>query len=165
MKNNKTTRPEDRLKSLGINLPSAVSPKGNYITALRTGNLLFLSGHGYCGEHPTAVDIGKLGRDLTIEQGYEAARNTGICLLATIKEAIGELSRLKRIVKVMGMINASEDFKNHPQVLNGFSDLMVEVFGEKGKHVRSAVGMGSLPSGIAVEIEAIIEIEEEPEKP
>ena len=159
MENKPAIKPEDRLEALGIKLPSPVSPKGNYVTSLQTGNLLFLSGHGYCGDQPSEVDIGKLGKDLTVEQGYQAARNTGICTLATIKEAIGDLGRLKRILKVFGMVNATEDFKDHPRVINGFSDLMVEVFGEKGKHVRSAVGMASLPAGIAVEIEVIIEIE------
>jgi enamine deaminase RidA (YjgF/YER057c/UK114 family) len=160
MENKKTNKPEDRLKDLGIALPSPVTPVGNYVTSIQTGNLLFLSGHGYCGDQPTEVDIGRLGKNLTVEQGYQAARNTGICTLATIKKAIGDLSRLKRIVKVFGMVNATEDFKEHPKVINGFSDLMVEVFGEKGKHVRSAVGMASLPGGIAVEIEVIIEVEE-----
>ena len=159
MENKPAIKPEDRLEALGIKLPSPVSPKGNYVTSLQTGNLLFLSGHGYCGDQPSEVDIGKLGKDLTVEQGYQAARNTGICTLATIKDAIGDLGRLKRILKVFGMVNATEDFKDHPRVINGFSDLMVEVFGEKGKHVRSAVGMASLPAGIAVEIEVIIEIE------
>ena len=159
MENKPAIKPEDRLEALGIKLPSPVSPKGNYVTSLQTGNLLFLSGHGYCGDQPSEVDIGKLGKELTVEQGYQAARNTGICTLATIKEAIGDLGRLKRILKVFGMVNATEDFKDHPRVINGFSDLMVEVFGEKGKHVRSAVGMASLPAGIAVEIEVIIEIE------
>lgn len=153
------SRPEDRLKTLGIALPSPVKPVANYVTHLQAGNLLFLSGHGYCGT-PTAADIGKLGRDLTVEQGYQAARNAGVCVLATIKDALGELSRVKRIVRVLGMVNSTEDFGEHPKVINGFSDLMVEVFGDKGKHVRSAVGMGSLPGGIAVEIEVTLEIEE-----
>lgn len=153
------SRPEDRLKMLGIALPSPVKPVANYVTHLQAGNLLFLSGHGYCGT-PTATDIGKLGRDLTVEQGYQAARNAGVCVLATIKDALGELSRVKRIVRVLGMVNSTEDFGEHPKVINGFSDLMVEVFGDKGKHVRSAVGMGSLPGGIAVEIEVTLEIEE-----
>lgn len=151
--------PEERLRSLGIELPSPVQPIANYVTHVQVGNLLFLSGHGYCGA-PTAVDIGKLGRDLTVEQGYLAARNAGVCVLATIRHALGKLSRVKRIVRVLGMVNATEDFADHPKVINGFSDLMMEVFGERGKHVRSAVGMGSLPGGIAVEIEVTLEIEE-----
>ncbi len=140
-------------------MPPPVQPVANYVTFVQVGNLLFLSGHGYCGT-PTAVDIGKLGRDLTVEQGYQAARNAGVCVLATIQHALFTLSKVKRIVRVLGMVNATEDFADHPKVINGFSDLMVEVFGEKGKHVRSAVGMGSLPGGIAVEIEVTLEVEE-----
>lgn len=153
------TRPEDQLRALGVKLPAPVQPIANYVTHVQVGNLLYLSGHAYCGA-PTAEDIGKLGDDLTVEQGYQAARNAGVCVLATIKHALGELSRVKKIVRVLGMVNATEDFADHPKVINGFSDLMVEVFGEKGKHVRSAVGMGSLPGGIAVEIEVTLEVEE-----
>ena len=151
--------PEEQLKVLGIQLPEPVKPVANYLTNLQVNNLLYLSGHAFSGE-PASVDIGKLGRDLTVEQGYQAARNAAVCVLATIKQSLGDLSRVKRIVRVFGMVNATEDFADHPKVINGFSDLMVEVFGEKGKHVRSAVGMGSLPGGIAVEIEVTIEIEE-----
>lgn len=150
--------PENRLKELHIELSTPVQPIANYVTHVQSGNLLYLSGHAFCGA-PSAVDIGKLGRDLTTEQGYQAARNAGVCVLATIKAALGELSRVKRIVRVLGMVNSTDDFTDHPKVINGFSDLMVEVFGEKGKHVRSAVGMGSLPGGIAVEIEVTLEIE------
>lgn len=153
-----TNEPEDRLKNFGIQLPPPVQPIANYVTHVQVGNLLFLSGHGYCG-NPTAVDIGKLGRDMTVEQGYQAARNAGICTLATTKQALGDLNGVKRIVRVLGMVNATEGFVDHPKVINGFSDLVMEVFGEKGKHVRSAVGMGSLPGGVAVEIEVTLEIE------
>ncbi|MCC9169065.1 RidA family protein [Pontibacter harenae] len=153
------TNPEEQLKVLGIELLVPVKPVANYITNLQVNNLLYLSGHAFSGE-PTSVDIGKLGKDLTVEQGYQAARNAGVCVLATIKQALGDLSRVKRIVRVLGMVNATEDFADHPKVINGFSDLMVEVFGEKGKYVRSAVGMGSLPGGIAVEIEVTLEVEE-----
>lgn len=146
------------MKALGITLPAPVKPVANYTTHLQVGNLLYLSGHSYGGDSPSAVDNGKVGRDLTTEQGYEAARNVGICVLATIKAALGELSRVKRIVRVLGMVNSTDDFQEHPKVINGFSDLMGEVFGEKGKHVRSAVGMGSLPGGIAVEIEVTLEV-------
>ena len=151
--------PEEQLKALGIELPVPVKPVANYLTNFQVNNLLYLSGHAFCGE-ATSVDIGKLGRDLTVEQGYQAARNAAVCVLATIKQALGDLSRVKRIVRVLGMINATEDFAEHPEVINGFSDLMMEVFGEKGKHIRSAVGMGSLPRGIAVEIEVTLEVEE-----
>jgi enamine deaminase RidA (YjgF/YER057c/UK114 family) len=152
--------PEENLKKLGITLPPPNKPIANYITSVRTGNLLFLSGHGYCGNNPTQVDIGKLGRDLTVEQGYQAARNTGICMLATIKDATGDLNKVRRIIKVFGMVNSTEDFKDQPKVINGFSDLMVQVFGENGKHVRAAVGMASLPGGMSVEIEMILELKE-----
>lgn len=150
--------PEERLKALGIELPAPVSPVANYITFLQSGNLLFLSGHGYCGK-PTPVDTGKLGRELTVEQGYQAARNVGVCVLATLQASLGDLSKVKRIVRVLGMVNCTADFEDHPKVINGFSDLMVEVFGESGKHVRSAVGMNSLPGGLAVEIEVTLEAE------
>lgn len=152
--------PEDNLKKLGIILPPPNKPIANYITSVRTGNLLFLAGHGYCGNNPTQVDIGKLGKDLTVEEGYQAARNTGICMLATIKDAIGDLNKVKRIIRVFGMVNSTGDFKDQPKVINGFSDLMVQVFGENGKHVRAAVGMASLPGGISVEVEMILELKE-----
>ena len=102
---------------------------------------------------------GKLGKDLTVEEGYQAARMTGVEILSTLKAACGELSNIKQFVKVLGMVNSAPDFYDQPKVINGFSDLMVEVFGEKGKHARAAVGMGSLPRGIAVEIEMIVELE------
>lgn len=149
--------PEEKLKTLDIELPKAGKPIANYVTAVRTGNLVYLSGHGPGTANGSIT--GKLGKDLTIEQGYEAAKVTGINLLATLKEAIGDLSKVKRIVKVLGMVNATESFTDHPKVINGFSDLMVAVFGDKGKHARSAVGMNSLPNNIAVEIEMIVEVE------
>lgn len=153
-----TSRIETRLKELGIVLPASAAPVANYVNAVQTGNLLFLAGKGPKRDDGTYI-TGKVGSDLTIEQGYQAARLTGIGQLAALKEAIGNLDRVKRIVKVLGMVNAGPDFTDHPKVINGFSDLMVEVFGEKGKHARSAVGMNSLPLGIAVEIELIVEIE------
>ncbi len=153
-----TTISEDKLKALGIELPAASSPVANYVNAVRTGNLVFLAGKG--PKQPDGNYItGKVGSDLTVEQGYEAARLVGINQLAVLKTELGNLDRVKRIVKVLGMVNATEDFTNHPEVINGFSDLMVEVFGEKGKHARAAVGMGSLPRNIAVEIEMIVEVE------
>ncbi len=119
----------------------------------QVGNLLYLAGDG--------SDMkGKLGKDLTVEQGYQAARMTGVDILSTLKAACGDLSRIKQFVKVKGMVNSTPDFYDQPKVINGFSDLMVEVFGEKGKHARAAVGMVSLPSNIAVEIEVIVELEE-----
>ncbi len=152
------TGPEANLQRAGITLPAPSQPSANFVKWVRTGNLVFLSGHGYCSP-ATAVDIGKLGRDLTVEQGYQAARNVSVCLLATLKEACGgDLNKVKRIIRVYGMVNATEDFKDHPKVINGCSDLLTQVFGEKGKHARAAVGMGSLPGGMAVEIEMVVEL-------
>ncbi len=148
---------ENRLKDLGIELPQLSAPVANYVNAVRTGKLLFLAGKG-----PSTVDglrpQGKLGREFTVEQGYRFARSTGLALLAVMKAELGSLDRVKRVVKVLGMVNAEPDFRDQPKVINGCSDLFVEVFGEAGRHARSAVGMGSLPNGIPVEIEAIVEI-------
>ena len=150
---------EDRLKELGIELVIPNPPTANYLKAKRTGNLIYLSGHG--PDKPDGTQVkGKLGADLNVEQGQEAARFTGISLLSSLKAEIGDLNKVKSIVKALGMVNADPSFTNHSQVINGFSDLMVEVFGENGKHARSAVGMSSLPSNIAVEIELIVEIED-----
>jgi enamine deaminase RidA (YjgF/YER057c/UK114 family) len=147
-----------RINDLNIKLISPSKPMANYVKAVRSGNLLFLAGHG-----PTLADgsniQGKVGKDLTTEQGIEAARTTGISILSTLQAELGDLNRVKRIVKVLGMVNCTENFTDQPKVMNGFSDLMVAVFGEKGKHARSAVGMYALPSNIAVEIEIIVEIE------
>lgn len=151
--------PESRLARAGYTLPQAKKPIANFVTSVRDGNKLYLSGHGYCGE-ATEVDRGKLGKDLTVEQGYQAARNVGLCMLATIKEAIGDLGKVRRIIRVFGMVNCTPEFTQQPQVMNGFSDLMVNVFGEQGKHVRSAVGMSSLPGGMSVEVEMMLEIED-----
>ncbi len=149
---------EQRIKELGIDLSQPSSPIANYIPAVVVGNLMFLSGHGpRKGSSPDMI-TGKLCRDLSIEEGYEAARLVGIQLLASIKREVGDLDKVKRCVKVLGMVNGTPDFGDQPAVINGFSDLMVEVFGENGKHARSAVGMGSLPNGIAVEIELIVEL-------
>ncbi len=147
-----------RLTELGIELPPPPSPVGNYVGGVQVGNLLFMSG---CG--PRQLDggsiTGKVGSDLTTEEGYAAARLVGLNMLANIKSVIGDLDRVKRVVKVLGMVNATPDFKEHPKVINGFSDLMVEVFGEDaGRGGRSAVGMGSLPSQISVEVEMILEV-------
>jgi len=151
--------PEAKLKELGIELTTPSAPVANYVNAVRTGNLIFLAGKG-----PRKADgeniTGKVGTDLTIEQGYEAARITGINQLSVLKAELGNLNKVKRIVKVKGMVNAAPDFTDQPKVVNGYSDLMVEVFGEKGKHARAAVGMGSLPSNIAVEIEMIVEVQD-----
>jgi enamine deaminase RidA (YjgF/YER057c/UK114 family) len=151
--------PETKLRELGITLPAVGRPLANYVPAVRTGNLVYLAGHGPAQPWgPTATGV--LGKDLTVEQGYEAAKNVGINLLASLKGEIGALGRVRRIVKVLGMVNAVPGFTQQPEVINGFSDLMVSVFGEaKGKHARSAVGMGSLPRNISVEIEMIVEVE------
>ena len=149
---------EARLQALGIELPNPPPPVANYVRSVQTGNLVFLAGHGPLKPEGGYV-TGKVGQDLTIEQGYEAARLTGIALLASLKAEIGDLNKVTRIVKVLGMVNATEEFTEQPQVINGFSDLIVEVFGEtRGKHARAAVGMASLPINIAVEIEMVVEV-------
>ncbi len=150
---------EQKLKELGLQLPPASKPIANYVKYVRTGNLLFLAGHG-----PTKADgtniTGKVGKDLTIEQGYEAAKITALSLIATLKDALGgDLSKVKRIVKVNGYVNCLPDFTEQPKVINGCSDLLVAVFGEKGKHARAAMGMVALPNNIAVEIELVVEVE------
>jgi len=150
--------PEEKIKALNISLPAPSSPVANYVKYVRTGNLIFLSGHGPAKADGTYI-TGKLGRDLSIEEGYAAAKQTGISLLATLKSAVGDLSKVKRIVKVLGMVNGTDSFTDQPKVINGFSDLMVAVFGDKGKHARSAVGMASLPMNMAVEIEMVVEVE------
>jgi len=152
--------PEARLSELGIELPTASTPVANYVNAVRVGNLLFLAGKGPNKPNGGYV-TGKLGSDLTVEEGYEAARLAGVSQLAVLKAELGNLNKVKRIVKVLGMVNASPDFTDQPEVVNGFSDLMVEVFGERGKHARAAVGMGSLPRGIAVEVELVVEVYQE----
>jgi enamine deaminase RidA (YjgF/YER057c/UK114 family) len=150
---------EKRLQELGIDLGAVSAPVANYVNAVRTGNLLFLAGKG-----PRPVNgvrpKGKLGRDYTVEQGYAHARSVGLDLLAVMRSELGSLDRVKRVVKLLGMVNAVPEFEDHPKVINGCSDLFVEVLGEAGKHARSAVGMGSLPMGIPVEIECIVEIGE-----
>jgi enamine deaminase RidA (YjgF/YER057c/UK114 family) len=150
--------PEDKLKELGIALAAPSSPVANYVNAVRTGNLLFLAGKGPMAENGK-VPSGKVGRDYSLEEGYRFARSTGVNLIAVMKTELGSLDRVKRIVKVLGMVNAVPEFGDQPKVINGCSDLFVEVFGDKGKHARSAVGMGSLPNGIPVEIECIVEVE------
>jgi len=150
---------EGRIKELGITLPDPPKPGGNYVPGVRVGNLLFVSGHG-----PSRVDgkpsaRGKVGRDLSTEDCYKVAREVGVNLLGTARSMLGSLDKVKRIVKVLGMVNSAEGFGEQPKVINGFSDLMVEIFGDQGRHARSAVGMAELPSGIPVEIEMILEVE------
>lgn len=149
--------PEARLKELNITLPTPPEPVANYVNGVRTGNLIFLAGKGPRYADGTEI-TGKLGQDVSIEQGYEGARLTAINQLAVLKAMLGDLNKVKRIVKVLGMVNSDPNFIDQPKVINGFSDLMVEVFGERGKHARAAVGMASLPRGQAVEIELVVEV-------
>jgi enamine deaminase RidA (YjgF/YER057c/UK114 family) len=148
---------EEKLKELGITLPAPPLPVANYVRAVRMGNLLFVSGHGPYDDGKIKM-AGKVGRDLTVEEGYQVARNVGLNCLATVKSETGGLDKVRRVVKLLGMVHCTEDFKEQPKVINGCSDLLVEVFGEIGKHARSAVGMQALPNGIPVEIEMILEI-------
>jgi len=152
---------EKRLKKLGIELPKPTNPLGSYVNAVQTGNLLYLAGKGR-GMPGKPLPVGKVGRDFTVEQAYQHARSTGLSLISAMKAELGDLDRVKRFVKVLGMVNAVPEFGNQPEVINGCSDLFIEVFGERGRHARSAVGMGSLPRGIPVEVEVIVEIEDAP---
>jgi len=153
---------EARLKERNITLPQPATPLANYVGAVRTGNLLFVAGHGPLRRADgTFTARGKLGRDLSVEEGYQVAREVGLNLLATVRASVGSLDNVTRIVKVLGMVASAEGFGDQPKVINGFSDLMVEVFGETiGKHARSAVGLAELPMGIPVEIEMVVEVQE-----
>jgi enamine deaminase RidA (YjgF/YER057c/UK114 family) len=151
--------PEEKLASLGITLPPPAPPGGNYEPCVISGNLLFLAGKGWPVRAADIKKVPKVGREVAVEEAYADARTVGIGLLGVMKTALGDLSRVRRVVKVLGMVNADPDFTEHPKVVNGCSDLFVEVFGDKGRHARSAVGMGSLPRGFSVEIEAIVEFE------
>lgn len=149
---------DKKVEELGIQLIAPTKPIANYVKAVRTGNLLFLSGHGPSKADGTSI-TGKVGADMTIEEGYAAAKQAGISLLSTMKAELGSLNKVKRVVKVLGMVNCTPEFGDQPKVINGCSDLMVAVFGDKGKHARSAVGMNALPNNITVEIEIIVEVE------
>ena len=149
---------DKKLKELNIELFEPAKPVANYVKAVRSGNLLFIAGHGPAKADGTYI-TGKVGKDLTVDQGYDAAKQVGIAILSTLKAEIGDLNKVKRIVKVLGMVNCTEGFVDQPKVINGFSDLMVAVFGEKGKHARSAVGMYALPMNISVEVELVVELE------
>jgi enamine deaminase RidA (YjgF/YER057c/UK114 family) len=149
---------EKRLKELGIDLGTVSQPVANYVNAVRTGHLLYLAGKGPRPENGKRPS-GKVGREYTAEQAYQHARTVGMDLLAVMRAELGSLDKVKRVVKVLGMVNAVPEFTDHPKVINGCSDLFVEVLGERGKHARSAVGMGSLPMNIPVEIECIVEVE------
>lgn len=148
-----------KIKEANITLATPGKPVANYVKSVRSGNLIFLAGHGPAKPDGSYV-VGKVGRDLTTAQGADAAKLTAISLLSTLHAEIGDLNKVKRIVKVLGMVNCTEQFTEQPQVMNGFSDVMVFIFGEKGKHARSAVGMHALPLGFAVEIEMIVEVED-----
>jgi len=148
---------EQKLKELGLILPQPPTPVANYVRAVRTGNLLFVSGHGPYNDGKTKIS-GKVGRELTVDEGYQVARNVALNCLASIKATIGDLDKVKRFVKLLGMVNCTDDFKDQPKVINGCSDLLVAIFEDAGKHARSAVGMQALPNQIPVEIEMILEI-------
>jgi enamine deaminase RidA (YjgF/YER057c/UK114 family) len=152
-----TVTPEQKLTELGLTLPQPSAPVANYVPYRWAGNLLYISGQG-----PKQPDgtyrAGRLGKNASVEDGYAEARLTGLLLLAVARSAIGDLSRIDSVVKLLGMVNAEPEFADHPKVINGCSDLLVEVLGDAGRHARSAVGMGSLPNGMMVEIEAILQI-------
>ncbi len=146
---------EARLRELGIELPAPVDPATNYVRFLRTGNLLYISGTGPGDTAPK----GKVDTEVSVEDAYAAARTVGLQILATARQALVSLDRIERTVKVLGMVNSAPDFGGHPQVINGCSDLLVEILGDAGRHTRSAVGFASLPTAICVEIEATFEVE------
>lgn len=152
------TTPEARLEAAGYTLPKPTTPVAAYVTWRRAGNILYLSGHGECGRGYTR---GKVGKDLTQEQATAVAEQVGLCMLATIKSAVGELSNVKQFLRIDGMVNAVEGFEMQPEVVNGFSELMVVAFGDAGLGARAAVGMASLPRNIPVEISAIVELKAE----
>jgi enamine deaminase RidA (YjgF/YER057c/UK114 family) len=156
---------EKKLKELNLDLGAVSAPVANYVNAVRTGNLLYLAGKGPRPGQDGRRPQGKVGRDYTVEEAYQHARTVGLDLLAVMRQELGSLDKVKRVVKVLGMVNASPEFEDHPKVINGCSDLFVQVLGDKGKHARSAVGMGSLPMGIPVEIEVIVEVENRGQSP
>lgn len=149
----------DRIAELNLQLPEAPKPGGIYTPAVQVGNMLYVSGHGPVQMDGTLM-VGRVGLDLTEEQGQDAARQVGLTILATLIAHLGSLDKIERVVKVLGMVNAAPDFQRHPSVINGFSQLMVDVFGENGRGARSAVGMGSLPGNIPVEVEAIFQLKD-----
>lgn len=151
--------PESKLNELGIRLPLAPNPVANYVNAVRTGNLIFLAGKGPKKEDGSEI-TGKLGLNISVEEGYKAARLAAINQLAVLKELLGNLNRVTRVVKVLSMVNCTPTFIEQPKVINGFSDLIVQVFGDRGLHARSAIGMASLPRDQAVEVEMIVEVKD-----
>ena len=151
--------PEQRLQQLGLVLPAVTAPRGNFDAYVLDGNTLYLSGKGAPAREDMAT-VPKVGRDISAAEARDHAREVGLHLIATMKAALGDLSRGRRVVKVLGMVNATPDFMQHTEVINGCSDLLVEVFGDAGRHARSAVGVGSLPRGFAVEIEAVVSLKD-----
>jgi enamine deaminase RidA (YjgF/YER057c/UK114 family) len=153
------SKPEVRIQELHLTLPPAPQPMAKYKTAVLAGNMLYVSGHGPLKNDGKTLVAGRVGADLTLQQGKEAARLVGLAILSTVRQTLGSLDKVKRLVRTFGMVNCSPDFKDQPQVINGFSELMAEVFGEDaGIGSRSAVGMGSLPSNIPVEVECVFEV-------
>ena len=151
--------PEERLQQLGLVLPAVTAPRGNFDAYVLDGNTLYLSGKG-APAREDMVTVPKVGREISATEARDHAREVGLHLIATMKAALGDLSRVRRVVKVLGMVNATPDFMQHTEVINGCSDLLVEVFGDAGRHARSAVGAGSLPRGFAVEIEAVVSVKD-----
>lgn len=151
--------PEQRLHQLGLVLPAVTAPRGNFDAYVLDGNTLYLSGKGAPAREDMAT-VPKVGREISATEARDHAREVGLHLIATMKAALGDLSRVRRVVKVLGMVNATPDFMQHTEVINGCSDLLVEVFGDAGRHARSAVGVGSLPRGFAVEIEAVVSVKD-----
>ncbi|HAE33333.1 MAG TPA: hypothetical protein DCF86_05770 [Dehalococcoidia bacterium] len=149
---------ESRLQELGITLPDSPAPLANYVPVVRTGNLIYLSGVGPMAKSDGSEYRGKLGDNLSVDEGYDAARLTAVNLIARLKGYLGDLDRVTQIVKLLSMVNATPDFIEPPAVSNGCSDLLVEVFGDRGRHARSAIGVATLPGGIPIEIELIAEI-------
>jgi enamine deaminase RidA (YjgF/YER057c/UK114 family) len=150
---------EAKLEALGLTLPSPPAPVANYVRAVTVGNVVYLSGHGPSRDGAFAFQ-GKVGAEKSIEEGYQAAQLVMLNCLSSLKQEIGDLDRVERIVKLLGMVNCTEEFGHHPEVINGASDLLVQLYGERGRHARSAVGMQSLPRGITVEIEMIVQLRE-----
>jgi enamine deaminase RidA (YjgF/YER057c/UK114 family) len=148
---------EAKLKELGINLPEVPGPIGNFVPGVLHNGLLYMSGEGPLIDLQTSA-TGVVGQDVSIEEAYQHARLTGLAMLSSVRRLLGSLDRVERILSVHGMVNSVPDFKQHPKVMNGFSDLMVQLFGENGRHARAAVGMGSLPDGITVEVTAIFAV-------
>jgi len=149
---------EAKIAEMGLTLPGAPAPMANYVRAVRTGNLLFVAGHAPIRDGKVQF-VGKVGREFSVEEGYKSAQLVCLNCLASIKETLGDLDRVKRVVKLLGMVNCTPEFGQQPEVINGASDLLVALYGEAGRHARSAVGMGGLPRGISVEIEMILEVE------